>query len=148
MISIRQNDRGQSNRRQHKTPLHFTLMLLLIIIVAGCSSSTTDPGGTDDDDNTTNPPSTNSVTMEGISFVPGNLTVTVGTTVTWTNDSSVIHTVTSGTDGTHDGIFNSGDVGPDEEFSYTFNEVGSYPYYCIPHVNSGMTGTITVEASN
>lgn len=118
-------------------------MLILTFVVVGCSSSTTDSGETNGDDNNT---AANSVAMEGISFVPGDLTVEVGTTVTWTNESNVIHTVTSGTNGTHDGEFNSGDIETDEEFSYTFDEVGTFPYYCIPHVNQGMTGTITVEA--
>lgn len=148
MISIRSNDREQPVGRSSKAPLLFTFMLVLTMAVAGCSSSTTDPGETNDDDNNTNDPSAeNSVAMEGITFVPGDLTVEVGTTVMWTNESSVIHTVTSGTDGTHDDKFNSGDLGPDEEFSYTFNEVGNFPYYCIPHVNQGMTGTIIVEAA-
>ena len=149
MISIRKNDIEDPARRHSKAPLLFTLMLMFTMAVAGCSSSTTDPGETNDDDNnTTDPPAANSVAMEGLSFVPGDLTVQVGTTVTWTNESNVIHTVTSGTNGTHDGEFNSGDIGPDEEYSYTFDEEGSFPYYCIPHVNQGMTGTITVEAAD
>ena len=148
MISIRQNDIEDPARRHSEALLFFTLMLILAMAIAGCSSSTTDPGDTDNGDNNNGDPgAANSVTMEGISFVPADLTVEVGTTVTWTNESSVIHTVTSGSDGTHDDIFDSGDVGPNEEFSYTFNEVGTFPYFCIPHVNQGMTGTITVVAA-
>lgn len=149
MISIRSKNIQPNTIRRSVASLLYTFMLIVMMSLAGCSSSTTDPEVTNDDDNnTTDPPAANSVAMEGLSFVPGDLTVEVGTTVTWTNESSVIHTVTSGSDGTHDDIFNSGDLGPDEEFSFTFNTVGSFPYYCIPHVNQGMTGTITVEAAN
>jgi len=148
MISIRTNYNEKRKNGLSVAAQLLTLMLILAMAVAGCSSSTTDSGDTDNGDNNNGDPgASNSVTMEGISFVPADLTVEVGTTVTWTNESSVIHTVTSGTDGTHDDIFNSGDVGPNEEFSYTFNEVGTFPYFCIPHVNQGMTGTITVVAA-
>jgi|SRR6056297_857181 len=148
MISIRTNYKEQYKEGLSGAAQLLTLMLIFGMAVAGCSSSTTDSGDPNNgDDNTGDPGAANSVTMEGISFVPADLTVEVGTTVTWTNESSVIHTVTSGTDGTHDDIFNSGDVGPNEEFSYTFNEVGTFPYFCIPHVNQGMTGTITVVAA-
>lgn len=149
MISIRKNyiegfKGGLSGAAQL-----LTLMLILTMSIAGCSSSTTDSGDITNDDNNTGDPgaATSSVTMEGISFIPGDLTVEVGSTVTWTNDSSIIHTVTSGTEGTHNDIFDSGDMGPNDEFSYTFNEVGTFPYFCIPHVNQGMAGTITVIAS-
>lgn len=149
MSSIRTNYKERYKSGLSGAAQLLTLMLILAMAIAGCSSSTTDSGDTTNDDNNTGDPgaATSSVTMEGISFIPGDLTVEVGTTVKWTNDSSVIHTVTSGTDGTHDDIFNSGDMGPNDEFSYTFNEVGTFPYFCIPHVNQGMTGTITVIAS-
>jgi len=148
MISIRTNYKEQYKEGLSGAAQLLTLMLIFAMAIAGCSSSTTDSGDPNNgDDNTGDPGATNSVTMEGISFLPGDLTVEEGTTVTWTNDSSVIHTVTSGTDGTHDDIFDSGDVGPNEEFLYTFNEVGTFPYFCIPHVNQGMTGTITVVAA-
>ena len=124
-------------------------MLIITMAVAGCSSSTTDSGTSNDDNNgTNNPPAASDVSMEGLSFVPGDLTVEVGSTVTWRNESSVIHTVTSGTDGTHDGLFDSGNMSANEEFSYTFTEEGSYPYFCVPHVNQGMTGTITVVTAD
>lgn len=152
MISIRTNYRDKSAGRKSGAAFLLTFMLVITMALAGCSSSSTDSGMPDDDNNgnngSTNPPAAADVTMEGLSFLPGELTVEVGSTVTWRNESSVIHTVTSGTDGTHDGLFDSGNLGPDEEFSYTFTEEGSYPYYCIPHVNQGMTGTITVVAAD
>lgn len=139
------NIKEQIRSRTFRTITLFTFTLA-IMFAAGCSESATstenDTNGDDD------PAPAADVTMEGISFLPDELTVDVGTTVTWSNESSVIHTVTSGTDGTHDGIFDSGNLSPDEEFSYTFDEAGTYPYYCIPHVNQGMTGTIIVQAAD
>ena len=57
------------------------------------------------------------------------LTVKVGTTVTWTNDDpNQMHTVTEVS-----GVFDSGFLATGESWSYTFNEVGEFDYYCLPH---------------
>lgn len=127
-----------------------TLIFVAVgLTLAGCSSSS----GTDTNNNNDDPPnggggaSGQEVEMVGTSFSPGTIEVEVGTTVTWVNNSSVIHTVTSGSNGESDGTFDSGNVAPGEEFSYTFNEVGEFDYFCIPHVNSGMVGTVTVVDS-
>lgn len=81
------------------------------------------------------------------SYFPGDLTVQVGTTVTWTNQDSVVHTVTSGVSdgsvGQADGLFDSDLFGTGEQFSYTFDEVGTFSYFCTPH--PWMTATVTVE---
>ena len=50
---------------------------------------------------------------------------------------TVEHTVTS-----DNGLFDSGLFGKDATFSFTFEEKGSYPYYCIPHPN--MVATVSV----
>jgi nitrite reductase (NO-forming) len=80
------------------------------------------------------------------SFFPGDLTVSVGTTVTWTNRDQVVHTVTSGSsDGTvgqPDGLFDSGLFGVGETFQFTFTEPGTYSYFCTPH--PWMQGSVTV----
>jgi len=81
---------------------------------------------------------TAAVSMTGIKFVPDALTVTVGTTVTWTNDDTVAHTVTA-----DDGSFDSGMIAPGGTFSFTFNTAGTYPYKCTVHLPD-MIGTITV----
>ena len=56
------------------------------------------------------------------------LTVPVGTTVTWTNDDSTMHTVTA-----VDGSFDSGFFDNGDSWSFTFDEPGEYEYYCLPH---------------
>lgn len=119
---------------------------LLIIAIAGLFfftlTSCDDDNITDADNN--DEPGINEVWMEGHSFTPSTLTIESGTTVTWTNQSDEVHTVTSGVDGDHDGEFDSGNLSPGEEYSYTFDETGEYDYYCIPHHEVGMTGRIVV----
>lgn len=70
-------------------------------------------------------------------FTPSTLTVPVGTTALWQNDDALMHTVTSGssngTTGTPDGVFDSGNLEPGASWSHTFDEVGTFPYYCTPH---------------
>ena len=74
------------------------------------------------------------------SFSPNPVEVKVGETVTWINDDSGRHTVTS-----KDGTFDSGVMGKGQSFSYTFDKAGEYPYFCSPH--PGMVGTVVVTKS-
>ena len=74
------------------------------------------------------------------SFSPNPVEVKVGETVTWINDDSGRHTVTS-----KDGTFDSGAMGKGESFSFTFDKAGKYPYFCSPH--PGMVGTVVVTES-
>ncbi len=79
-------------------------------------------------------------------YSPNEITVEVGTTVVWTNEDTTMHTVTSGTVAdlvaTADGLFDSGFLAEGETFSYTFTEVGEFPYFCQPH--PWMQGTVIV----
>lgn len=77
-------------------------------------------------------------------YLPAETTVGVGGTVTWTNDDTAAHTVTSGTptDGP-DGMFDSSIVMSGATFEYTFEEAGQYDYFCIVH--PWMTGKVAVE---
>jgi plastocyanin len=56
------------------------------------------------------------------------LTIPVGTTVTWTNEDSTMHTATA-----VDGSFDSGYLDQGESFSFTFEAPGEYEYLCTPH---------------
>jgi plastocyanin len=89
-------------------------------------------------------PGPNEVWMQNTSFNPSSITVDAGTTITWTNKDNVTHTATSGTPGNPDGIFNSGNMGANATFSFTFNTAGSYDYYCIPHASS-MQASVVVQ---
>ena len=82
--------------------------------------------------------STAEVKIDNFSFVPPVLTVTAGTTVTWTNRDDIPHTVVS-----NDGVFKSKVRDTDETFSYTFDKPGTYPYFCSIHPK--MTGKVVVQ---
>ena len=81
-------------------------------------------------------------------YSPNPIQVSVGTTVTWTNNDSQPHTVTSGSNGQPDNKFNSSPnftplLNPGQTFSFTFTEEGEYPYFCLLHPN--MVGTVSVS---
>jgi len=78
------------------------------------------------------------ISMVNFSFSPKEVTIKKGTTVTWTNQDSAVHTVTSDTP-----LFDSGDLAQGKSFSYTFSTAGTFAYHCIPH-QANMTGTIVV----
>lgn len=82
----------------------------------------------------------------GDAYSPAELTITAGTTVTWTNNDTMMHTVTSGPAannvGTADGLFDSGFLEPGASWSYTFTEEGVFDYHCTPH--PWMIGKVTV----
>jgi plastocyanin len=71
---------------------------------------------------------TRAVTMPGKAYEPSHLTVLVGTTVTWKNDDSINHTVTSDGD-----AFSSGYVPPGGSFAFTFATQGHYAFHCSIH---------------
>jgi plastocyanin len=76
-------------------------------------------------------------------FSPNPIQVSVGSTVTWINDDTVIHTVNSGTSPTESGLFTSPIINPGGTFEYTFTEAGEVPYFCLLHPN--MVGTAIVS---
>lgn len=84
-------------------------------------------------------------------FDPKDLTISVGTTVTWTNKGERPHTSTA-----DDGSWDSGGdpsdyILPGQSFSHTFTTAGEFPYYCRLHGGpggSGQAGVITVTADN
>lgn len=67
-------------------------------------------------------------------YNPYKVTVHPRDDVLWTNDDTAAHTVTSGTpDGGPDGKFDSSLIMAGGTFSYTFDTLGEYPYFCIVH---------------
>jgi len=76
-------------------------------------------------------------------FIPATVTIDVGGEVTWSNDDTAAHTVTSGSaaDGL-DGNFDSSLFMVGTTFSWTFAEAGEYPYFCMVH--PWMVGTVIV----
>lgn len=108
--------------------------LTSLAIISGCSKNSPTSSN--------NPPSPNTITMSSSAFSPSTKTVSVGTTVTWTNNSGVVHTVTSDSPSTE---LNSGDIGNGGSYSHTFNTPGTFSYHCVYHQAMGMTGSITVQ---
>ncbi len=78
------------------------------------------------------------------SYNPNPIEIKVGDTVTWINNDSSPHTVTSSS---NDGsiTFDSDVLRRGETFSFTFDEEGQYPYLCTLHPS--MVGTVVVSAS-
>ncbi len=82
------------------------------------------------------------------SFTLEDLTVQVGTIVTWTNQDRASHTTTSGTPSDRTDLWDSGRLTNEETFSFTFTEPGEFVYFCSFHPST-MRATITVvEASS
>jgi amicyanin len=147
----------------------FVVLIVLVLIVAGIivyagasknnSNSVTgdevvvlptdieNPIGSSNDtlpeSNTSNPqvlnPQEYSVNLKNFAFVPGELKIHVGDSVTWTNQDNVMHTVTSDAGSE----LSSDSLSKGQSYTHTFTTAGTYNYHCSPHPY--MTGTITVE---
>ena len=83
------------------------------------------------------------VRIVGSAFDPAELTVPVGTEVTWVNADSFAHTVTEGTDGqaAEDPIVDE-DIDQNGSVSVTFDEAGTYEITCEFHPSMQMTVTV------
>lgn len=86
-----------------------------------------------------------SVPTNGQFYEPNNVETTVGSMVTWVNDDTAPHTVTSGivenNRPTPDESFDSGIMNPGDSFPFVLDKAGEYPYYCTIH--PWMTGKVT-----
>lgn len=66
--------------------------------------------------------------VRSIAFQPSRIEITTGTTVAWTNDDAVEHTVTA-----TDRSFDSGTMAPGATWRYTFTKPGTYQIFCVVH---------------
>ena len=125
-------------------------VLTVSILFAGCQSGTTKTNDTDGKmtnshsdsgmhDMPSAPPQANvdattknevEITIENFAFSPADITIAVGTKVTWINKDEAPHTATSTSP---EKKFNSGGMDTDDKFSFTFNEKGDFPYFCALH---------------
>jgi plastocyanin len=110
------------------------------------TSPSADPAATEAEQGMSAPADAQQVTIRDMAFSVDELTVPVGTTVTWLNDDDAGHTVTHGEDGAPQGeaLFDEA-VNAGQAVSYTFEEPGTYPVTCKIHKDMQMT--ITVEES-
>lgn len=123
--------------RVQMKPKSFTVIAMATIVmclVSGCTKKSVAPSSA----NPATGPGPNEVWITNYAYNPSSITISVNTTVTWTNKDQVDHTVTS-----NSGLFNSGQISTGGTFSYKFTTTGSYPYTCSDHTY--MTGTVVVH---
>jgi len=110
-----------------------TGLMLLTFICTGCS----------EEESTAPPTDSNAVSIQNNSFNPGSRTVAAGTTIKWTNNDGITHTVTSGSAGNETGVFDSGNIAPGQTYEFTFSTAGTFNYFCKIH--PGMTAQVVVQ---
>mgnify|MGYP002634281742 CR=1 FL=1 len=71
--------------------------------------------------------------VEDICYIPPNIVVEKGKSVTWLNEDSSFHSVTSGFYPEPSGLFDSGHLDPYQSYTLSFNEYGTYDYFCTLH---------------
>ena len=121
------------------------LCAVVALAAAGCgssNSSSTSSGSSSGSASTAAASSSGggvAIKMQNIAFDPKAVTVKVGQKVTWTNDDSVDHNVTSQSGET----IKSDNFGKGGTFSFTPTKAGTINYVCTIH--PGMTATLTVQ---
>lgn len=78
------------------------------------------------------------VTIASFAFTPASVTVSVGDSVTWTNNDGATHTATGSG-------FDTGQIAPGASKSVTMTTAGTFTYHCAIHPS--MTGTVVVAAA-
>jgi plastocyanin len=76
-------------------------------------------------------------------YIPSVITIDSGKQVTWVNEDSAFHSVTSGFYGEPTELFDSGHLDPFESYTLDFDEIGTYDYFCTLH--PWMKGQVIVE---
>jgi plastocyanin len=109
-------------------PSHLAAAALLGAALAACGAGSSP---------TPAPAAPAAVAIRNFAFGPATLSVARGTTVTWTNRDSSVHTATAA-----GGAFDSRNLAQGRSFSHTFDTAGTFAYRCDIH--QYMTGTITV----
>jgi plastocyanin len=121
------------------------LCAVVALAAAGCgssNSSSTSSGSSSSASTSTAAASSSgggvAIKMQNIAFDPKSVTVKVGQKVTWTNEDTVDHNVTSQSGET----IKSDNFGKGATFSFTPKKAGTIKYVCTIH--PGMTATLTV----
>jgi plastocyanin len=103
--------------------------LLVAVGVVACGGAATAPAPA-------------SVSIKGFAFAPATIEVAKGTTVTWKNDDTTTHTVTSGANRTKDNKFDNR-LETNATATFTFDAAGTYEYFC--QIHSSMKATVMVK---
>lgn len=76
-------------------------------------------------------------------YLPSIITIKQGQQVTWSNEDVAFHTVTSGLYDEPSDLFDSGHLDPEQKFIVSFDEQGTFDYFCSLH--PWMAGKVIVE---
>src|SRR6476619_4859798 len=123
---------SSTRRSRTEAPAMTTIKILTRLLVAGVAAAYLHAAA---------PASAEEVAVKigNFTFGPQELKVKSGTTVTWTNEDDIPHTVVSPNN------FRSKPLDSEDKYSFTFTTPGTYKYFCSLHPH--MTGTIVVEAA-
>lgn len=131
-----------------KKAILLVLLVISAVLVAGCSSKqeTTQPTQVSepvvekkgDEKGVSAGGEAASVVIRGFKFVPSEIKVKAGTTITWRNEDSAAHTVES-----NDGVLTSDNLEQGDTVTFTFDKLGRIDYICGIHPS--MKGSVVVE---
>ena len=76
-------------------------------------------------------------------YIPSEITIKIGDSITWQNQDVAFHSVTSGFYESPEDLFDSGHLDPNQKYSIKFEEEGIFNYFCSLH--PWMMGKVTVE---
>jgi len=130
-ISHKKNKNLKSIKLKKITLLAF-IAIAVILTSFGCKKKQTTST------NTSATPGANEVWLQNTAFNPASITVSVNTTIKWTNKDGFAHTVTS-----NSSLFDSGTINSGGTYSHQFTSAGTYAYHCTFHAS--MTGTVIVQ---
>ncbi len=142
---------------------YIILGLVVVLLVAACGCTTQNPYGTPTPTATqtttptqtsigttgtltvTQTPGTMAVTIQNFAFNPASVTLSRGSTVTWTNQDSTAHQIINdATAAAGQGqLFESNPLSQGQSYSFTFQQAGTFPYHC--NIHPSMKGTIIVQ---
>lgn len=121
------------------------VLLTSAALLGGCGggeeTAATEPATTPEPTQAASTPAAGEVrvAMKDFKFIPQDVTVEVGETITWVNEDTAQHNaVAADGEGPASELFNQG-----ESYSWTAEKAGKIPYVCTIH--PGMEGTITVR---
>ena len=89
------------------------------------------------------PAGSDTVLISDFLYKAEQLTVAVGTKVTFTNEDNAPHTATSGQSPTADGVFDTGNLKKGDSKAVKLTKAGTFAYYCAIH--PFMKATVTVK---
>lgn len=122
-----------TGKKATRLGLAWTTMVVAALLVVACGG-----GGKDTRDEAVVVGRMNeTITIEDSTYIPGNLQVPVGASVTWVNRDSALHDAKD-----DDGAWETENLRKDDQGTVVFDEPGVYPYHCSLHPS--MKAQITV----